>query len=98
MADQNPDTDWMNHPSLKNIDAAKLQMLMSLADQGKNKSKSELLPFFMAAASKSRTNGISFSPEETDLILNVLKQGRSAEEAAKMDQLISLMQRMRPRR
>lgn len=92
------DFSWMNHPSLKNIDAAKLQMLMSLADQGKGKSQNELLPFLMAAATQSKANGTAFSQEETDLIIQVLKQGRPPEEAAKIDNLAALIQKMRPRR
>ena len=47
----NNDFSWMNNPALKNIDAAKLQMLMTLANQGKGKSQKELLPFLMRAAS-----------------------------------------------
>ena len=87
--------EWMNHPSLKNIDPVKLQMLMSLADQGKNKSQKELLPFLMAAAAQSRSCQNTFSREETDLILNVLKQGRSPEEIARIDQMTDLIRRMK---
>lgn len=89
------DQSWMNHPSLKNIDAARLQMLLSMADQGRGKTQNELLPFLMAAASQSKKNGISFSDEETGLILNAIKQGRSPEEAAKIDRMVSLVRQMR---
>lgn len=92
--EQNP-SGWMHHPSLKNIDPAKLQMLMSFAEQGKGKSQKELLPLLMAAASKSKNSQQTFSAEETDLILNVLKQGRSPEELRRIEQMVTLMQRMR---
>ncbi len=88
------DNGWINHPSLQHIDASKLQMLLSMADQGRGMKQNELLPFLMAAASRSRTNGTAFSREETDLILNVLKQGRSPEETARIDRLVSLVQQM----
>ena len=91
----NNDFSWMNDPSLQNIDASKLQMLMSMANQGKGKSQNELLPFLMAAASQSKANGNTFSGDETNLILNVLKQGKSPEEVNKINQLVSLMQQMR---
>lgn len=89
------DANWIHHPSLQQIDASKLQMLLSLANQGQGIKQNELLPFLMAAASQSRTNGTSFSREETDLILNVLKQGKSPEETARIDRLVSLVQQMR---
>lgn len=95
---ENQDFNWINHPSLKNIDAAKLQMLMSLTQQGKGKSQNELLPFLMAAASKSKANGTSFTNEESSLIVQVLKQGKSPEECAKIDQMMSLAKRFAPNR
>lgn len=95
---ENSTPEWMNHPSLKNIDPAKLQMLTALAEQGKGRSQKELLPFLMAAASQSRTNHSTFSNEETELILNVLKQGRSPEEIARIDQMTGLMRQMMRRR
>lgn len=89
--------EWTQDPALKNIDAAKLQMLLSLAEQGKGKSQKELLPFLMAAASKSKSGGTSFSKEETDLILDVLKQGKSPEEIARIEKVRSLVQMMKGR-
>lgn len=94
----NESKGWMDDPSLKGIDTAKLEMLSALASQGAGKSRGELLPFLMAAASRSRAAGASFSPEETSLILNVLKQGKSPEEAAKIDRMAALVQRMQGRR
>ena len=94
----NNDFSWMNNPALKNIDASKLQMLMTLADQGKGKSQKELLPFLMAAASQTTSSGKSFTNEETNLILEVLKQGKSPEETAKIEQMVSLIQKMKQMR
>ena len=93
----NNDFSWMNNPALKNIDAAKLQMLMTLANQGKGKSQKELLPFLMAAASRTGKQSISFSNQEMQLILTVLKKDKSPEEQAKMDRLFALMQQMQHR-
>ena len=92
----NSDFSWLNHPSLKNIDAAKLQMLVNLASQGQSKSKNELLPFLMAAASQSKQNGALFSQAETAQILEALKQGKSPAEAARIDQMVQLIRQLRP--
>ncbi|MDO4522353.1 MAG: hypothetical protein Q4B57_04295 [Eubacteriales bacterium] len=88
-------SSWMTHPALKNIDSEKLQTLLSLAQQGQKMSKKELLPFLMAAASKSKSEGTSFDTQETDLIIQVLKQGTSLEESSKIDRLCSLMRTLR---
>ena len=42
--------DWMNDPKLNGLDKSKLALLQNLADQGGQKSPTELLPFLMAAA------------------------------------------------
>lgn len=88
------ENDWIHDPSLKNIDPSKLEMLLSMAGQGKNKSQNELLPFLLAAASKTRSSGNSFSQDETDLIMNVLKRGKKPEEIAKIDKITSLVKMM----
>ena len=89
------DSDWMNNPNLAGIDPAKLAMLQSLASQGSPKSQKELLPFLMAAASSSQKNGTQFSRDEMDVIVEVLKSGKSREEAAKIDQMMQIMKMMK---
>ena len=89
------DADWMNHPNLAGIDPAKLAMLQSLASQGSQKSQKELLPFLMAAASSSKKNGTQISHDEMDLIVEVLKAGKSKEEIAKIDQMLQIMKMMK---
>lgn len=85
------DNSWMNNPNLSGIDPAKLQMLMSMSEQTAGKSQNEMLPFLMAAASQSKSKGMSFSPDETDAIIEVLKMGKSPEEVAKIDRLRMMM-------
>ncbi|MDO5422894.1 MAG: hypothetical protein Q4F41_04110 [Eubacteriales bacterium] len=88
------DTSWMNNPNLKNIDHAKLEALLSMANQGQGKSQKELLPFLLAAANQSRSQGVRFTPEETDAIIEVLKAGKSAEEIQKIDRIRAMMKLM----
>ena len=85
------DTSWLNNPSLKDIDPAKLKMLLALSEQGQGKSQKELLPFLLAAANRSKQNGMSFSSAETDAIIEVMKIGKSPQEMQKIEQLRSLM-------
>ncbi|MCI7812635.1 MAG: hypothetical protein SO016_07765 [Lachnospiraceae bacterium] len=87
--------NWMNHPNLKNIDKKKLQALWALTNQGAPKSQNDFLPFLMAAASQSKKDGISFSPQEIDTIIEVIKAGKSPEEAQKIDRLRMMMNLMK---
>lgn len=81
----------MNDQRLSGIDPAKLQMLMSMSGQGASKSQNELMPFLMAAAAQSREKGMTFTPQETDLIIEVMKQGKSQEEIAKIEKIRMMM-------
>ena len=87
--------DWKNDPKLKEIDKSKLDMLQNLADKGTGKNASDMLPFLMSAAAQGRQNGLQFSSDEIGTILNVLKAGKSPKEAAKLDQIVSLMRMIR---
>ena len=89
------DDKLLNHPDLNDINPEKLKMLLSFADQAKGKKQNELLPFLMAAASATKKQGNGFSKEETDLIVQVLKQGKSKEEVNKIDRLCALLQSMK---
>ena len=83
--------DWKCDPKLNGMDPAKLQMLQSLAEQGNGKSMNDMLPFLMSAAAQGKQGGLNFNSAERQLILEVLKQGKSPEEAAKIDKIVSLM-------
>ena len=85
---------WMDHPNLKNIDKKKLQTLLALTNQGAGKSQTDLLPFLMVAASQSKKEGVSFSPEEIHTIIEVIKAGKSQEEIEKIDRIQMIMSLM----
>ena len=85
---------WMNNPSLKGIDPQKLLLLMQMTSQANGKSMNELLPFLLASSSTMKKKGVSFSPEEFQVIFEALKQGKSKEEIDKMNQMIQMLRMM----
>lgn len=87
--------DWRNNPKLNGMDKGKLDILQSLAQQGTGKSPADLLPFIMNAASQGKNAGLNFNPNEVDTIIEVLKMGKSPQEAAKLDQVVNLMKMIR---
>ena len=83
--------DWKNNPRLNGMDKTKLDLLQSLAEQGNGKSASDMLPFLMSAAAQGKSKGLNFSSQEIDTIIEVLKMGKSPQEAAKLDRIVNLM-------
>ena len=85
-------TDWMSDSTLKDISNQKLQFLQNMLFESQNHSGKELFPFFMSLAMKAKSQNISFSQEEIDIIIPVLKKYASEEEINKMNQVIKTFQ------
>ena len=83
--------DLKNNPKLSGIDPEKLSMLQGLAQKGAGMSPSDLLPFLMQSSSQGKSNGLHFNQQEISAILNVMKMGKSPEETAKIDRIVSMM-------
>ena len=86
--------DWMKDPLLAGIDPAKMALLNSFVSQGTGKSQNEIVSLMMAAANSSRSRGLQFTPDEMERVIQVLKAGKSPQEIAKMDKMLSLMRMM----
>lgn len=89
--------DWKDNPRLSGIDKSKLDMLQNLADQGagSGNTPTDMLNYIMGAAAQGKKNGLNFNSGEISAVLEVLKMGKSPEEAAKLDRIVSLMRMMR---
>lgn len=83
--------DWMNHPAMKNMDPVKLELIRTAAERTSGKSGNTLAAAMMALISSARKQGIHFTPEETSLILEILKEGRSQEEKDQIDSMVRLV-------
>ena len=87
--------NWQDNPKLAGMDHAKLDMLQQIAQQGAGKSPTDLLPFLMSAASRGKNAGLHFNANEINIILEVLKAGKSPQACAKLDQVVNLMKMIR---
>ncbi len=85
------ENSWMNDPSLSHIDPKKIALLQSFAAQGNGKSNTELLNLLMEAAGTFQKENVNFTPNETDLIVQVLTANKSPAEKAKIQKMISLI-------
>jgi hypothetical protein len=86
----NDNLQWMGDMRIENIPKAKLDFLQKIFFESKNLTQKEQLPFFMALAGRAKKDNISFSQEEINLIMDVIKDHSTPEEVAKIDQTIKL--------
>lgn len=87
------ENEWMQDPSLRNIDRSKLEFMQKMFFESKKLTKKELMPFFMALAAKSKANNITFTPQETEAVIAVLKKHSSPDELMKINQVMKLYQK-----
>ncbi len=86
--------DWMNDPLLKDMDPIKKELFMNAATQVAGKSGNAMATVMMQLIMSARRKKIQFSPEEMNLILQVLKQGKSPAEQRNIDKTVQLVMNM----
>lgn len=86
----NDNIQWMSDARISDIPKAKLDFLQKIFFESKNLTQKEQLPFFMALAGRAKKDNISFSQDEINLIMNVIKDHSSPEEVAKINQTVKL--------
>ena len=79
---------------LKNMDPVKLELIRSAASKTKGKSGKALAPVMMALITSANKKGIRFTPDEMTMIISILKEGKSEEEQARVDQMLKMMHGM----
>ena len=86
----NDNMQWMQDVRIADIPKAKLDFLQKIFFESKNLTQKEQLPFFMALAGRAKKDNISFSQEEINLIMDVIKDHSTPEEVAKINQTVKL--------
>lgn len=84
-----------NNEQFKNLSPEKLNFLMQFANQQKGNTPKEMSNSLMGAMNTAKQQGIQFSPNETDMLIEVLKQNMSPEEQRKADQILMMMRTFR---
>ena len=82
--------DWMNSPALAGIDRAKLEFLQALVFESRGLQREQMLPFLMAVAKRGQADHITFSNEEIETIVSVIKKESTPEEAATIDKMMRM--------
>ena len=80
--------EWMNHPAMKNLDPIKLELIRTAARQTEGKSGKALAPVMLSLIVSANKRGIRFTAEETDLILAIMKEGKTDSEKKQIDHMV----------
>ncbi len=83
--------EWINNEKLENIDPIKLDLIRSAARQTEGKSGKALAPVMMTLITAAGRKGIHFTPQEVSFILEILKEGKSPEECAQINQMAKMV-------
>lgn len=84
---------WMNHPAMKNLDPIKMELIRTAAKQTEGKTGKALAPVMLSLIVSANKRGIRFTPEETDLILSIMKEGKSSDEKAQIDHMVDAVKK-----
>ena len=90
--------EWMNNPLFENLDPVKRELIQMVAEKTAGKSGSAMATAMMSLVTSANKKGIQFTPEEMTLILDMLKDGKSPQEKAKIDQTVKFVMGMMQKR
>ena len=82
---------WMEHPQMKHMDPLKQELIRMAFERTRGKSGKSLAPIMMSIITGANKKGIRFSQEEIELLLQMLKEGKSSEEKAQIDQMVAFV-------
>lgn len=85
------DTNWLNHPSLKNMSHHKKEILTDLMRQSEGKSAAETIPILLETQRKMNAQGVKFSPQEQNAMFSILSEKLSPQEKARFDAMRKMM-------
>ena len=86
--------EWFQDPRISGINPAKLSLIMKLAEQVEGKNQKEVMPVVLGAMASANRQNLQFTPDEFNLIFEIMKEGKSEEEKKKMDATLAKAQRM----
>lgn len=86
---------FKNNDALGSLSPEKLEFLMNFANAKKPTDMKEMMPFLLHSINSAQKSNIQFTSNETDLLIQLLKQNMSPEEVEKADKMIQLVKERR---
>ena len=86
--------EWMEHPKLADLDPLKQELIRTAAMKANGKNGKALAPVMMSLITGANKKGIRFTQDEISRILSILKEGKSHQEQAQIDQMVQMIRAM----
>lgn len=83
--------EFLSNPLLKNISAQKKELLSELAEQAGGTPIEKMLPVLVKTNARMKALGLSFTKEETALIMQVITKNITPEERKKFEVMQHMM-------
>lgn len=83
--------EWLNHPSMKDMDPIKLELIKNAAKKTEGKSGKSLAPIMLSLITGAQKNGIRFTPDEMTMVISILKEGKSKEEQDQIENMVNMV-------
>lgn len=85
------DFSFLNHEALKNMNPKKVQILKELAAQTEGKADKEIAPLLLETMKKMQKENLTFTKEESGIMMDILTRNMSPAERAKVDMMKKMM-------
>lgn len=85
------DTSWTTNPKMRNIDPRKLTILLEIMKEAEGKPMDKLIPLMMNANNRLQEQNLSFSKDESDVMIDLLTKNLSQKEKMQFDLLKKMM-------
>ena len=85
------DFSILNHESLKNMNPKKVQILKELAAKTEGKADKEIATLLMETMKKMQKENLTFTKEESAVMMEILTRNMSPSERAKVDMMKKMM-------
>ncbi len=81
----------MNPNLLRSIPPAKLRIILELMEASRGQGTDSVMPLLMQANQKMQQQGLQFTPAESQLILDMLKEDMTPEEIRRLEMMQSIL-------
>lgn len=87
------DTSWTNNPKMKNVDPRKLAILLEVMKEAEGKPMDKLIPLLMNTNKRLNEQNLTFSKDESDIMMEILTKNMSPKEKAQFEMMKKMMQK-----
>lgn len=84
-------SDFSANSKMKNIDPRKMLILMDLIKEAEGKSMDKLLPLIVKTNKKLQEQNLTFTKDESDIMIEALTRNMSPKEKTQFEMLRTLM-------